>query len=57
MNNFFSFDCNWEGIEFPTGIKDWKRFEKNNETIVLNILQAPHNKTKISHAYKSECYR
>ena len=57
MNNFFSFDCHWEGIEFPTGIKDWKRFEKNNETIVLNILQAPHNKTKISHAYKSECYR
>ena len=54
MIHFFSCDCNWEGIEFPTGTKDWKRFQKNNETIALNILQAPHNKTKISHAYKSE---
>ena len=34
---------NWEGIEFPAGIKDWKRFERNNKTIALNIFFVPHN--------------
>ena len=47
----------WEGIEFPVGIKYWKRFEKNNETIALNILQVPHDEIKITHAYKSEYKR
>ena len=23
---------NWEDIEFPAGMKDWNRFEKNNKT-------------------------
>ena len=32
---------NQEGKEFPAGPKDWKKFERNNETIALNIL--PHN--------------
>ena len=32
---------NWEDIEFPAGIKDWNKFEKNNKTIALNILFAP----------------
>ena len=50
MHHFFSCEYNWEGIEFPAGIKDWKRFEKNNETIALNILQVPHNEIKISDA-------
>ena len=54
MRHFFSYEYNWEGIEFPAGIKDWKRFEKNNETVAFNILQVPHNEIKISHAYKSE---
>ena len=27
--------CNWEGIEFPAGIKDWKKFEKNNKQLHL----------------------
>ena len=34
---------NWEDIDFPAGIKDWKKFEKNNETIAINILQVPYN--------------
>ena len=34
---------NWEGIDFPAGIKDWKKFERNNKTIALNILLIPHN--------------
>ena len=32
---------NWEGIDFPAGIKDWKKFERNNKTIALNILYVP----------------
>ena len=42
------------GIDFLAGIKDWKRFEKNNETIALNILQVPHDEIEITHAYKSK---
>ena len=26
--DFFSYLYNWESIDFPTGIKDWKKFEK-----------------------------
>ena len=29
---------NWEGINHPSKIVDWKTFEKNDLTIVLNIL-------------------
>ena len=29
---------NWEGINYPSKIDDWKTFEKNNQTIALNIL-------------------
>ena len=45
---------NWEGIEFPAGIKDWKRFKRNNKTIALNILFAPHNENTLNLAYKSK---
>ena len=45
---------NWEGIEFPAGIKDWKRFERNNKRIALNILFVPHNEKTINLAYKSK---
>ena len=41
-------------IDFPAEIKEWKRFEKNNETIALNILQVPHDEIKITHADKSK---
>ena len=57
MHHFFCCDYNREGIGFPAGTKDWKRFEKNDETIALNILRVPHNEIKISHAYKSEYNR
>ena len=33
---------NFVDIDFPAGPKDWKKFEKNNETVALNILQVPH---------------
>ena len=29
---------NWEGINYSSKMDDWKRFEKNNQTIALNIL-------------------
>ena len=48
---------NWEGIDFPSGIKDWKKFERNNKTIALNILFVPHNEKTINLAYKSKYNR
>ena len=44
----------WEGMDFPSGIKDWKKFEQNNKTIALNILFVPHNTKAIRLAYKSK---
>ena len=45
---------NWEGIGFSAGPKDWGKFEKNNETIALNILYASPKTKEISVAYKSK---
>ena len=45
---------NWEGIEFPEGPKDWKKFERNNKTIDLNTLFMKQNTETISVAYRSE---
>ena len=45
---------NWKGIEFPSHLKDWKKFEQNNKTIALNILFVPYNTKKIRLAYKSK---
>ena len=32
--------CNWKGINFPSEKDDWKKFEKNNVTIALNVFYA-----------------
>ena len=48
---------NWKGIDFPAGIKDWKKFERNNKTIALNILFIPHNTKTINLACKSKYNR
>ena len=45
---------NWKDIDFPAGIKDWKKFERNNKTVALNILPIPHNTKTINLAYKSK---
>ena len=45
---------NWEAIEFPVQPKDWIKFERNNKTIVLNILLIQHNTEIIRVAYRSE---
>ena len=41
-------------IDFPSHLKEWKKFEQNNKKIVLNILSVPHKTEKIRLAYKSE---
>ena len=30
----------WEGMHFPSQKDDWKKFEKNNATVPLNVLYA-----------------
>ena len=37
---------NWEGINFPAGSKIWPKYERNNNTIALNILYLKHNAKK-----------
>ena len=45
---------NWEGIKFPAGPKEWKKLERNNKTIALNILFVKYNTKTRSAAYRSE---
>ena len=45
---------NWNEIDFPSHIKDWKRFESNNKSVAHNILYVSYNTEKIRHAYKSK---
>ena len=46
--------CNWKEIDFPSHKKDWKKFERNNKAIVLNILYLPYNSEKIRPEYVSK---
>ena len=41
---------NWDGTKYPSkkNEKNWKRFEQNNSTIVLNVLYV--KEMKICHA-------
>ena len=50
----FIYQYNWKDIDFPAMSKDWKKFELNNNEIVLNILYVPHNTKEINIAYKSK---
>ena len=47
----------WEGIDFPNGMEDWKKFEGNNKTTSLNILYIPSNTKTINLAHKSKYNR
>ena len=49
INNY-----NWSDIYFPVELKEWKKFEKNNESIALNILFVPNDSKDMRLAYKSE---
>ena len=33
----------WKGINYPSGKNGWKKFEKNNLTIALNVLYIKKN--------------
>ena len=48
----FSNRYNWERITFPSEKNDWKKFDKNNVTITLNVLYA--KKENIYPAYVSK---
>ena len=48
---------NWKDINFPTGIRDWEKFERNNRNIALNILYVPPSTEEINIAYKSKYNR
>ena len=39
---------NLEGINVPTGSKEWQKFEKSNNKIAPNILYIPRNTKKKS---------
>ena len=45
---------NWEGINFPAGLKELQKCEKNNDRIALNILYVEKFTNKISVVYKSK---
>ena len=46
---------NWKDIDIPSYSQDWKKFERNNKTIALNILFVPYNTNQIRPAYISKC--
>ena len=50
-------EYNWKGIDFPTGMKDCKKFEENNKEVALNILCVSANTKTINLAYKSKYNR
>ena len=47
-------NCNWKDIEFPSHLKDWRKFGCNSKTIALNILYVPYKTKQIRPAYKSK---
>ena len=45
---------NWCEINFPAGPKEYSDFEKNNDTIALNIFYVPHKEADIRPCYISK---
>ena len=44
---------NWKGIHFPSEKDDWKKFEKNNVAIALNVLYIKKGKTYPAYVSKN----
>ena len=44
---------NWEGINYPSENDDWKKFEKNNVTIALNVSYAKKEKNMSRFCFKT----
>ena len=45
---------NWKALKFPEGPEEWKKFERNNKAIALNILYVKYNTKTKSVACRSE---
>ena len=45
---------NWDSIEFPAAISEYKTFEKNNGNIALNVLCNPFDTEEIRPEYISK---
>ena len=41
----------WKETNLLSESKDWKKFEKNNETIIPNVLFVENDKGKINQSY------
>ena len=44
---------NWKGINFPSERDDWKKCEKNNITIALNVLSAKKMFCFVLHMFRN----
>ena len=44
----------WTGINFPSGVDDFRKFELNNKSVALNVLYVPYGEKTIRHMYKSK---
>ena len=44
---------NWKGINFPSKNHDWKKIEKNNVIIALNVLYVEKEKYICSLCFKT----
>ena len=42
-------ECNWKGLSYPLKIDDWKKNEKNDSTVAINILHI--RKIRMSSVY------
>ena len=49
--------CNWKGIKFPSGKYKWKKFEKNNAAIALNVLYSKKEKRYLAFVSKHNSHR
>ena len=47
----------WEGINFPSEKDDWRKLEKNNVTIALNVLYTKKEKAYPSYVSKNKSNR
>ena len=45
---------NWKNLDFPTLIRDYQMFERNNEDLALNILYVPTDQKEIQPEYISK---
>ena len=48
---------NWEGINYPSEKNDWRKIEKDNLTIVFNILYTKKEKIHPAYVSKHNSYR